>query len=145
VPERPRTAPVAPPRMLWRGITKRCPQCGRGHLFERYFTMAAECPRCNLRFDRGEQGFWTGAMAVNIVVTQTLFFIAFPLALVLTWPDVQWDWLLGIAIVTMGIFPIVFYPFSKTFWMALSLWWGPLEPQELERIQPQFRGTRSVR
>jgi uncharacterized protein (DUF983 family) len=131
--------------MLWRGITKRCPQCGQGHLFERWFTMVAVCPRCNLRFDRGEQGFWTGAMAVNIVVTQTLFFIAFPLALVLTWPDVKWGWLLGIGIVTMGIFPIVFYPFSKTFWMALSLWWGPLEPQELERIQPQFRGTRSIR
>jgi hypothetical protein len=131
--------------MLWRGIRKRCPQCGQGHLFVRWFTMVPECPRCNLRFDRGEPGFWSGAMAVNIVVTQSLFFIAFPLALVLTWPDVKWDWLVAIGVVTMGVFPIVFYPFSKTFWMALSLWWGPLEPAELERIQPRFRGTRSVR
>src|SRR4029453_2105995 len=83
ITERPRTAPVAPARMVWRGVTKRCPQCGQGHLFQRWFTLVPECPRCNLRFDRGEEGYWTGAMAVNIVITQTLFFIAFPLALVL--------------------------------------------------------------
>ena len=84
-------------------------------------------------------------MAVNIVVTQTLFFIAFPLALILTWPDVKWSWVLGVAIATNGLFPVFFYPFSKTFWVALSLWWGPLEDHELERIQPRYRGTRSVR
>jgi uncharacterized protein (DUF983 family) len=131
--------------MIWRGVTRRCPVCGQGRLFRRWFTIVEACPRCGHRFDRGEEGYWTGAMAVNIVVTEALFFAVFTLSLVIMWPDVRWGWLLAAVIVLNAGFPIAFYPFSKTIWMALSLWWGPLEPAELERIQPQYRGGRSLR
>jgi uncharacterized protein (DUF983 family) len=140
-----RRAPVSPVVMVWRGVTRRCPQCGQGHIFRNWFTLLDECPRCGLRFDRNEEGYWSGAMAVNIVVTAGLFFAVFALVLVATWPDVRWGWLLGAVIALNVVFPIVFYPFSKTIWMALSMWWGPLEPAELERIQPPYRGSRSLR
>ena len=42
-------------RMFWWGTTRRCPRCGSGHLFRRYFTMVDDCPRCGLHFER-EQG-----------------------------------------------------------------------------------------
>jgi uncharacterized protein (DUF983 family) len=131
--------------MIWRGVTRRCAVCGQGHLFRRWFTIVETCPRCGHRFDRDEEGYWTGAMAVNIVVTEALFFAVFTLALVVMWPDVRWGWLLGAVIVLNGAFPIVFYPFTKTIWMALSLWWGPLEPAELERIEPKYRRGRKLR
>lgn len=138
-----RTAPVRTsppwPRMVWRALRKHCPQCGAGHLFRRWFTLVDDCPQCNLRFDRGEAGYWTGAMAVNIVVTEALFFVLFITLLVALWPDPPW---LGIGItvgVVNAVMPLVFYPWSKTVWMALSLWWGPLERHELELIHAPWR------
>jgi uncharacterized protein (DUF983 family) len=125
--------------MVVRGLLRRCPQCGCGRLFRRWFSLVDECPRCHHRFDRREEGYWTGAMAVNIVVTEALFFVLFVGLLVALWPDPPW---LGIGItvgVFNGLFPLVFYPFSKTLWVALSLWWGPLEADEVERIEPNWR------
>lgn len=47
----------APPllsRLLWRGLTKRCPACGQGRLFVHWFTMRQRCRRCGLEFERIE-------------------------------------------------------------------------------------------
>ena len=41
-------------RMMLRGCSRRCPVCGQGHLFRRWFTMCERCPRCDLRFERIE-------------------------------------------------------------------------------------------
>ena len=54
-------------RLLARGIARRCPRCGSGHLFRRYFTIVSDCARCRLHFER-EPGYWTGALAINIAV-----------------------------------------------------------------------------
>ena len=66
-PTRPRRA-----RMLWWGFTKRCPRCGSGHLFRRWFTIVERCPRCGLRFER-EEGYWAGALAINIGIAAAVF------------------------------------------------------------------------
>lgn len=36
-------------------------------------------------------------------------------------PDIDWVTLLVIGAVTNLIFPVLFYPFSKTIWMAFDL------------------------
>ena len=30
-------------RILWWGLTRRCPRCGSGHLFRKYFTLIPDC------------------------------------------------------------------------------------------------------
>ena len=55
-------------RTMWWGMTLRCARCGSGHLFRRYFSMVPDCPRCGLHFER-EQGYWTGALAFNMIAT----------------------------------------------------------------------------
>src|SRR5438046_2737182 len=62
-------------RMLWRGVTRRCPRCGAGHLFSRWFRMADRCPRCGHRFQR-EEGFQLGAYVINFGVTEGLVCLA---------------------------------------------------------------------
>src|SRR5437660_11036329 len=59
---------------LIRGLLLRCPNCGKGKLFRRGFTMYEKCPVCGWRFER-EEGYWTGAIAVNLVVTELLIVI----------------------------------------------------------------------
>src|SRR3954464_8954378 len=97
--------------ILWRGLTKRCARCGSGHLFNRYFTMVDDCPRCGLHFER-EPGYWAGALAINIGVAGAVFIIAFGVALALTVPDVPVGLLLAILIPLMILVPILGYPFS---------------------------------
>ena len=105
--------------MSWWGLTRRCPRCGMGHLFRRWFTLIDDCPRCDLHFER-ESGYWTGAMAVNITVAGGIFAVAFIAMLAFTIPDVPVAALLAVFVPIMIVLPIAFYPFSKTIWMAFD-------------------------
>lgn len=114
--------PGAPPgrgHILWWGVTKRCPRCGSGHLFRRYFTIVPDCPRCGLHFER-ESGYWAGALAINIMVTGGLFAIVFVALLAATIPKIPVVPLLLVLVPIVVIVPIVYYPFSKTVWMAVD-------------------------
>jgi uncharacterized protein (DUF983 family) len=105
--------------MLWWGFTKRCPRCGSGHLFRHWFTIVARCPRCTLHFER-ESGYWAGALAINIGVTSFVFIAAFAVALAITIPDIPVLPILAVLVPLMIVVPIVYYPFSKTLWMAVD-------------------------
>ena len=105
--------------MLWWGATRRCARCGGGHLFRRYFTMVDDCPRCGLHFER-EQGYWAGALAINIGLAGAVFIVVFAVALALTVPNVPVVPLLAILIPLMVVVPMLGYPFSKTMWVAVD-------------------------
>jgi uncharacterized protein (DUF983 family) len=105
--------------ILWRGLTRRCARCGSGHLFRHYFTMVEDCPRCDLHFER-ESGYFAGALAINIMAVGALFAVVFVALLAATIPDVPVVELLIVLIPIAGIGPIVFYPFSKTLWVAID-------------------------
>ena len=97
----------------------RCARCGSGHLFKGYFTMVADCPRCELHFER-EQGYWAGALAVNIAAVGGLFAIVFVALLIATIPKVPVVPLLIVLVPIAVLGPIVYYPFSKTVWVAID-------------------------
>ena len=105
--------------LFWRGATRRCPRCGAGHLFRHYFTLKPDCPECGLHFER-EEGYWVGALAVNIAIVMAIFVVAFVVILALTVPDVPVGPSLAVLVPIMVFGPILFYPFSKTLWMAID-------------------------
>lgn len=105
--------------MMWRGFTLRCARCGSGHLFKHYFTIVDDCPKCGLHFER-EAGYWAGALAINIIAVGGLFAILFVALLIATIPHVPVAPLLAILVPVVVIGPIVFYPFSKTIWVAVD-------------------------
>ena len=37
-------------RIIWRGLRRRCPQCGAGRIFKGYLTIHDECPKCQKSF-----------------------------------------------------------------------------------------------
>ena len=105
--------------MFWRGATRRCARCGSGKLFRRYFTMVPDCPRCGLHFER-EQGYFSGALAINMIVTGGIFAVVFVLLIVATMPDIPVAPLLAVLVPIVVLVPIIGYPFSKTLWVALD-------------------------
>ncbi|HLM19840.1 MAG TPA: DUF983 domain-containing protein [Acidimicrobiia bacterium] len=106
-------------QMLRWGFTKRCARCGSGHLFRRWFTMVDDCPQCGLHFER-EQGYWAGALAINIGIAGVVFVLAFAIRLALTVPDILVVPFLVVLIPLMIIVPTFAYPFSKTIWVAVD-------------------------
>ena len=103
--------------------------CGGKNIFASWSRLKRTCPTCSYRFER-ESGYWVSAIIVNTAVTFSLFGLFFVGTLVLTYPDVSWGPVLLIAAVTNVLFPIAFFPFSKTLLMAFDLWVHPLKKGE---------------
>ena len=115
--------------LLARALTLRCPNCGSRALFGRGFKPHNVCPSCGLRHER-EGGNFTGSIAINLVVTETVWVVFLVGTLLTTWPSppvalLQWG-----SIALMIVVPILFYPFSKTLWLALDLLFRPLENRQ---------------
>ena len=103
-------------RLLWDALRLRCPYCGRGKIFAHGLTMNKHCPNCGWRFER-EEGYWTGAIAVNLLVAEMLAaLIAVPLAVMQVSP-----WLvMGVFLPLVIALPFLFYRHSNSFWMAID-------------------------
>jgi uncharacterized protein (DUF983 family) len=83
--------------------------------------MSHSCGRCGHVFSR-EEGYWVGAIIVNLAVAEILFGILFVGTILLTLPAVPWQPLLVVALLTNAVVPIIFYPFSKTVWVAVNVY-----------------------
>jgi len=104
---------------MW-SLRARCPLCGSGGIWRSFGQEAERCPHCAFPFSR-EEGYWTGALIVNIGVAIALFFIMFLGGLALTWPDVPWNALLIVTLVVMAAAPALLYPQSKMVWLWIDL------------------------
>jgi len=121
-----------------RGAFKRCPRCGSGHLFEGWFRLKEHCPRCGMRFER-EEGAFTGVYLLNFGVD---LFLLWALMMVYIGMLATADGEpvnavpIGIAAAVVAIvFPVVFYPYAKTIWIAIHLGAEALSPAELEEAE----------
>src|SRR5437588_10753444 len=127
------TAPDEPSvgRMVWRGMIRRCPRCGAGKLFRRWFRMVERCPGCGYRFRR-EEGFQLGGYVINFALTETLVCLVIGGYIVAASanPDVAiWPVVVG-GLIAAVVTPIVFFPFSRTIWAAIDLAMTPLDVVE---------------
>lgn len=117
-------------RLLGRGFRLRCPVCGQGHLFRRWFTMVERCPRCQLKFERVD-GHFAGALGINTVASLIVVLLVGVAGFILTFPELPLVPLVVSVTVVAAVFPILFYPFSKTIWTAIDLRMRPPEPAEV--------------
>jgi uncharacterized protein (DUF983 family) len=81
--------------------------------------MVDDCPRCGLHFERTE-GYWLGAMLINLSVTMGVFLVVFVGGIVLMWPDVPWNALLVTVVLVNLLLPIAFHPIARTSWVAIE-------------------------
>jgi uncharacterized protein (DUF983 family) len=118
--------------MLVRGLLKRCARCGTGGLFAGWFRMRDHCPGCGHVFER-EEGFFLGAYVVNLAVAEgavLLLAIVPYIAIRATNPGFDALPLLVAGTVGAILGPVLFYPFSRTVWVALDLLLRPSEAAE---------------
>jgi hypothetical protein len=94
--------------------------------------MRDTCRRCHLRLDRGEADYFIGAYTVNFVTAEILICVGALAGILATWPDVPWTLLKWGLMVTMIPVPVLFYPFSKTIWLAIDLTFRPATVSDLQ-------------
>ncbi len=141
VGEKGAAATPSPGRMLLRGALKRCPACGAGRLFSGWFAMADRCPGCGYQFAR-EEGFFLGAYVMNLVIAQGLVMLlaVIPTIVMLNAdPDASLVPVIVGGLVGAVLAPLVFYPYSKTLWVAIELILRPVdetEPSDV-RLKPR--------
>ena len=117
----------------WRALRRRCPNCGGSDLWTGWLRMRPVCPTCGLHLERNEQGYIVGAYMFNIIAAELVFGAVFVAVLLATWPDPPWTVLQvggGVLMLTM---PLLFYPFSKTLFLAFDLLFRPRGFESVER------------
>jgi uncharacterized protein (DUF983 family) len=117
--------------LFWRAVRLRCPHCGGGPIFDGWLRMRTRCPRCEFPLERGEQGYQVGSYMFAIIAAELVFAAFFVGVLLLTWPDPPWDLLLYGGMVLMIVVPFLFFPFSKTLFLAFDLTFRRATPEEL--------------
>lgn len=111
--------------MLGRALRRRCPNCGAGDLFTSWVRMVPACPSCGLDLERKEEGYVVGAYMFNIIFAELVFGAVFVAVLVLLWPHPPWELLTWTGAALMLLMPILFYPVSKTLFLAFDLVFRP--------------------
>jgi len=125
----PRPRPLSVPLLLFRGMTKRCPLCGLGRLFRRWFLVKERCPRCNFPLERIE-GHWIGAVGMNTVVSFGSMLATIVVGFAVTHPDPPIGTLLVVTLLVALLVPLLFFPFSRTLWSAIDLAMRPPHPDD---------------
>ncbi|MGH2550535.1 MAG: DUF983 domain-containing protein [Thermomicrobiales bacterium] len=104
--------------LISRAFRRVCPYCGQSKLFKRWFNMNDQCPHCGVIYNR-EDGYFLGAFAMNLVIAEFLGMGA--VVVLLLRSDLSLIQQEVIAIGVAVLLPVLFYPFSRTLWMALDL------------------------
>jgi uncharacterized protein (DUF983 family) len=117
-------------KILFRGLRLRCPDCGQASLYESFFKMKRHCSRCGLIFER-EQGYFIGALYINVIVTESLLLFLF--ILYYTIRPVSEDALYVVLFSLALILPLIFFRHSRSLWLAVD---HIIEPNS-NRVEPE--------
>jgi uncharacterized protein (DUF983 family) len=102
-------------RTLARAARLCCPACGRASVFQSPFRVRHHCPACGAVFQR-EEGFFVGAIMLNVVTTEAAVMAAAGITLLL-FPGRD-QMLLGLLFAVALLFPVAFYHHSWSLWLA---------------------------
>jgi uncharacterized protein (DUF983 family) len=105
-------------KLLKRGLFLQCPYCGQGGIIKYPFWIKDCCPRCGYRF-APESGYFVGGYAINLVGVEIFGLVVVIIILLRSNLSLYQQEALGIGAAIL--LPIIFFPWSRTIWMALDL------------------------
>lgn len=94
-----------------------CPACGQTSIVRKPFQIKDECESCLVRFKR-EEGFFVGAILVNVVTTELVILLIYFLSLGVIRTHHQL--ILTTLFVMALLFPIAFYHHSWSVWLSFD-------------------------
>ena len=128
--------------MLLRALRLRCPHCGGGPVFLTWRRLVPSCPVCGLGLERGEQGYWLGAYFFNLMAVEAIFAAWVVGLLWWTWPSPPWDLFQIGSVLLMLVTPFLFFPWSKTLFLAFDLLVRPPTAEDFAAPHEEARRLR---
>ncbi|MCE2855588.1 MAG: DUF983 domain-containing protein [Ilumatobacteraceae bacterium] len=120
---------VSLPKMMLRGLMKRCAWCGgRRAFFVSYFKKADRCQSCGLNWQRNLEGFELGSATMGVFITFGSILAWMLISVVAGVPLVP---LLVVAAVLAICMPVFTYPLTYTVWFGVHLFMNNPTPEEL--------------
>jgi uncharacterized protein (DUF983 family) len=115
-----REASQAPPgwgKLLWRALRLQCPRCGAARVFRGWFAMHDRCPACGRKFNRSP-GYFLGSIYFNYGLTAGLVVAAY---FSLYFSElVTGGRLLALLTVFIVVFPLWFFRYARSLWLAVD-------------------------
>ena len=105
-------------KLLKRGLLLQCPYCGNGGIIKYPFWIKDCCPTCGYHF-APEAGYFVGGYAINLVGVEIISVAIIVIILLRSNLSLYQQEALGIGAAIL--LPIIFFPWSRTMWMALDL------------------------
>ena len=115
--------------ILLRCLALRCPDCGGAWIYQAPLQVKHHCTRCGLVFQR-EQGYFTGALYINLLVTEFSVLLAF-LVFVLVGGENS-DRMFAILIGVGALMPLLFFHHSRSLWLGFDHFIDPIK----RRVEP---------
>lgn len=117
-------------RNTGRALRRHCPACGAPGVWKSWLRPYDRCPRCGIRFDRGEDDYFLGAYLLNLVAAELGFAALFVIVLVSTWPTPPWTGVTIGSVALVVLLPLLTYPFTRGIWLGVDLLFRPETPGE---------------
>jgi hypothetical protein len=100
--------------------------------------MYERCPHCDFRYDRGEEGYFSSSMAINLIISEfivTAMTIPVAVASSAAGEDMiaallhMLIWFVPTAI----LLPFIFFHHSRSLWIAMDHFFHPVTRDALEK------------
>lgn len=103
---------------IWHGLNRRCPQCGKGHLFSGYLKTADTCEACDLNLSghRADDG---PAYLTILIVGHLLAFVMH-----FVWVTFRPDPLVMAVTLTAGCVVLSLYLLPRLKGMVIAIQWA---------------------
>jgi uncharacterized protein (DUF983 family) len=95
----------------------RCPVCGKASIVKVPFKIKDHCSSCGAAFQR-EQGFFVGAILVNVVTTELVILLAYMASLPVI--NAHYQFVLAMLFAIAVSFPVAFYHHSWSIWLTFD-------------------------
>src|SRR5262245_276216 len=102
---------------MGRALRLKCPACGATSIVQKPFHVKHHCEKCHALFKR-EEGFFVGAILMNVVMSELLIMVVCFFALLLIGAD--YENVLKVLLVVAVVFPILFFHHSWSLWLAFD-------------------------
>ncbi|MGH9969260.1 MAG: DUF983 domain-containing protein [Pyrinomonadaceae bacterium] len=102
---------------LTRCIRLLCPACGQASIVKKPFHIKDYCNSCLARFER-EEGFFVGAILVNVVTTELVILFTYLVSLGVV--AAHYQAVLTVLLVLALLFPVAFYHHSWSIWLTFD-------------------------
>ena len=107
------------PKMIIRGLFRRCAWCGgRGSFFTSWYRKADQCQTCGINWERGYEGYELGAATMGVFMTFGSIIVWMVISVLAGVSLVPLLVVAGVLAVTV---PILGYPLTYTIWQGVDL------------------------